>query len=425
MTIVPVPHLDKLVVQHADLQPHLQALQAAGVSSHNVGQSLLGRDIVALKFGSGPHRVLAWSQMHGDESTATASLIDLATHLQTSPPDWLSQVTLMLVPMLNPDGAQRLSRYNAAGIDINRDALALASPEGKILNDLVSDFAPHWAFNLHDQDRWYRAGIDGLPATLSFLATAADPDRKVGETRSKAMALIGQLLQDMQIEQKVGVGRYSDEYNPRCFGDAIAAKDIAVILVECGFAPDDPARQEARRLTAEWLFFACEKIAIQQLSQDTTCYLSIPMNQDKGCADLVIENVQLAPDVLADVVIRGDKVDPHSDQRVIDDIGDYQHLHAYQRVDAAGMQPIPMLTYWIEQPLFLDDDTYRKLIDMGYIRFAGDRELLEVATFWPVDWRNSRVEPQAALCRGDKATMALGQDESIQLAIICGQVIPL
>ena len=35
-----------------------------------------------------------------------------------------------MVPMLNPDGAERFQRRNAQGIDINRDALLLQSPEG-------------------------------------------------------------------------------------------------------------------------------------------------------------------------------------------------------------------------------------------------------------------------------------------------------
>ena len=38
-----------------------------------------------------------------------------------------------MVPMLNPDGAERYARRNAQAIDINRDALQLATPEGRLL----------------------------------------------------------------------------------------------------------------------------------------------------------------------------------------------------------------------------------------------------------------------------------------------------
>ena len=43
----------------------------------------------------------------------------------------LSSLTLYVVPMLNPDGAERFQRRNAQGIDINRDALSLQTPEGQ------------------------------------------------------------------------------------------------------------------------------------------------------------------------------------------------------------------------------------------------------------------------------------------------------
>ena len=35
---------------------------------------------------------------------------------------WGWWMPLMMIPMLNPDGAEAVMRYNAQGIDINRDA---------------------------------------------------------------------------------------------------------------------------------------------------------------------------------------------------------------------------------------------------------------------------------------------------------------
>ena len=83
-------------------------------------------------------RVLLWSQMHGDEPTATAALFDVFEYLQRHRDDpvvqrILSSLTLYAIPMLNPDGAERFQRRNAQGIDINRDALRLQTPEGQVL----------------------------------------------------------------------------------------------------------------------------------------------------------------------------------------------------------------------------------------------------------------------------------------------------
>ncbi len=58
-------------------------------------------------------------------------------------------VTIRAVPMLNPDGAELFQRRNLQFIDINRDALALATPEGKLLKKLRDEWQPDIGFNLH------------------------------------------------------------------------------------------------------------------------------------------------------------------------------------------------------------------------------------------------------------------------------------
>ena len=77
--------------------------------------------------------------------------------------------------MLNPDGAERYARRNAQAIDINRDALQLATPEGRLLKALRDRFQPELGFNLHDQNRRTTVGDTGVLATISLLAVAGDP----------------------------------------------------------------------------------------------------------------------------------------------------------------------------------------------------------------------------------------------------------
>ena len=40
------------------------------------------RPIYGLKLGEGSHKVLAWSQMHGNETTTTKACLDLVEYLQ-------------------------------------------------------------------------------------------------------------------------------------------------------------------------------------------------------------------------------------------------------------------------------------------------------------------------------------------------------
>ena len=48
--------------------------------------------------------------------------------------------------MLNPDGAEKFTRENAQQIDINRDAVAQQTPEGKLLYELKNKINPHFVF---------------------------------------------------------------------------------------------------------------------------------------------------------------------------------------------------------------------------------------------------------------------------------------
>ena len=123
----------------------------------DAGTSVEGRMLSMVRTGTGPRRVMLWSQMHGDEPTATLALLDIMNGMigwRSEP--WcatmLQDISIVILPLLNPDGAERRMRLNAAGININRDALALASPEAQVLHAVHEQFRPDFGFNLHDQE---------------------------------------------------------------------------------------------------------------------------------------------------------------------------------------------------------------------------------------------------------------------------------
>src|SRR5512138_3114710 len=120
---------------------HLTARSHGLVTIEELGSSLEGRSINLLRAGKGPKSVLLWSQMHGDESTATLALCDLIHYLALHGEEkgWvrsmLEQITIGMIPMLNPDGAEACRRQNAVQVDINRDARGLTTPEARILRE--------------------------------------------------------------------------------------------------------------------------------------------------------------------------------------------------------------------------------------------------------------------------------------------------
>ena len=89
----------------------------------------------------------------------------------------LSRLTLHVVPMLNPDGAERFQRRNAQSIDINRDALRLQTPEGRALKALRDRLNPQVGFNLHNQSWRTSVGTPPKPASISLLSVAYDEAR--------------------------------------------------------------------------------------------------------------------------------------------------------------------------------------------------------------------------------------------------------
>src|SRR4051812_9279749 len=62
-------------VRHSDLKKYLEQLKTLGLKVEQVGVSNASREIYQVEWGTGPLKVFMWSQMHGDEPTATSALI--------------------------------------------------------------------------------------------------------------------------------------------------------------------------------------------------------------------------------------------------------------------------------------------------------------------------------------------------------------
>jgi len=214
----------------------------------DVGRSVLGRPLRTLTWGTGPERVMMWSQMHGDESTATMALADLVSFLSREAAsgqgtELADGLTICLFPVVNPDGATVWQRENANGIDINRDARAGLSPEARALRDQVAAFSPAYGFNLHDQDVRRRAGREGNQVAFAFLAPAADPEGTWTPTRSRARGLAAFMAGLARQEHPGAVARWTDEYEPRAFGEHCQTAGAATVLVETGAVAGDTEKQ--------------------------------------------------------------------------------------------------------------------------------------------------------------------------------------
>ncbi|HEX6938716.1 MAG TPA: serine hydrolase [Longimicrobiales bacterium] len=310
-----------------------------------VGRSVEGRPIYAVRYGHGATRVLLWSQMHGNESTATMALADLFRYLTEAADDPLprrlaERLTVVFVPMLNPDGAERFQRRNAYGIDVNRDARMLVTPEARTLKAVQEEFRPDFGFNLHDQNVRTRVGRSDRTAAIALLAPRPDASGRdtPGFLRAQRVAAI---VRDA-IEPLVGghITRYDDTFNPRAFGDLMQQWGVSTVLIESGGWQDDPEKQYLRATNFIAIRAALDAIATGAYADaDPGRYLSLERN-GRAVNDLLVMGGTIVlpgrPPFRADLAIDFDEPLERRGATLVD-VGDLREYGARDTLDVAGL----------------------------------------------------------------------------------------
>jgi len=318
---------------------------APGWSMEEIGRSAEGRPLRLLSWGSGPTTILLWSQMHGDESTASMTLADWIHFLAQSPEHPLaealaSSVTLHLFPVMNPDGAARFQRRNAQGIDLNRDARALTTPEGQALKALQVRLEPMFGFNLHDQAVGTRVGQTDRGTAVALLAPPFNPEREINEVRRRAMQVSAVIRS--ALEPRIGgfMAKWDDTFNPRAFGDLMTAWGVSTILIESGGWEGDPEKQFLRELNFVALGAAFDAIATGSYADFAVeIYEALPQN-GRRFGDLLIQGATVyvpgLPAFEGDVLVNFDHPLAERGARIAE-IGDLQESEARETVNARGL----------------------------------------------------------------------------------------
>lgn len=340
--------------KHRHLVPLIERLKTSpNFAISEAGKSFEGRSIYQIKYGKGAPPVLLWSQMHGDEATATMALLDIFNFLNASRDGFddlrkklLEKSTLYFVPMLNPDGVERWQRRTAQEIDMNRDAVRLQCPESKLLKNLQQTLKPLVGFNLHDQSPRYSVGNTKEVAAISFLATAYNEERTINSVRERAMQLIVGMNRDLQKYIPNQVARYSDEFEPRAFGDNIAKWGTSLVLIESGGYKNDPEKQYLRKMNFIAILTALEAIADGTYTrQNRNDYEKIPQNE-KNHFDLIIRNARTELNGVSytvDVAINRNEANNgdatgFSYRSSVEDFGDLSVFYGIEEIDAQGAQ---------------------------------------------------------------------------------------
>jgi hypothetical protein len=410
-----------------------------------VGESFEGRPIHYIKTGTGKRKILLWTQMHGDEATATMASFDILNFLEGENDGFdearkliLSEMTLYFVPMLNPDGAHRFQRRNAQNIDINRDALHLQAPESRILKTLQQTLQPEFGFNLHDKNARYSVGSTSKLATISFLATAYDQERNVNTVREKAIQVIAGMNRMLQNYIPNQVGRWNEDYEPRAFGDNIQKWGTTLILIESGGYVGDPEKQYIRKLNfmsiLSGLYAIAENSYVQEGREE---YYALPENS-RYIYDLLIKNATITQDgkiFQADLGIDRSEVNTENATNFfyhskIEEYGDLSIFFGSEEFDATGytVEKGKVLTVSYQEVSELDKVDPWALLKEGYtfIKMEPDVSLSGVsATELPLHILRNKPEPVSAPTFEDTATFVLTKNGEVKFAVVNGFIYDL
>lgn len=179
----------------AEMERFIAGLAGApNLASGSLGKSSQGRDIPYLLFGAGGARTIAeaarnrpaerpvvWliGQHHGNEPAGGEALLALARDLASGGAleDLTRQLTIVIVPRSNPDGAALFTRDTAQKSDPNRDHLLLTLPETRAIHEAAAALVPDLVIDAHEftvGGRWL-AKFAALHATDFVYMRATHP----------------------------------------------------------------------------------------------------------------------------------------------------------------------------------------------------------------------------------------------------------
>lgn len=180
-----------------------------------VGRSVNGAPIEVEVFGGGERTVLLIARMHGNEPAGTPLLHHLGGELRKNP-ELACGRRVLVMPLANPDGADKRQRGNAHGVDLNRNfpldpssptasadmsrasrrPAPLSEPESRAIRDLILQFVPERILTLHQAADC--VDYDGPPEAERIAAAIAPlgglPLRKMGARTGSLGSYAGHTL---------------------------------------------------------------------------------------------------------------------------------------------------------------------------------------------------------------------------------------
>lgn len=176
------------------------------VQEQVIGRSIQSRSISRVTLGKGEYRILFLASIHGNEAAGTPLMERLMDELRNQP-EFLSDATVVIIPVVNPDGVESNTRFNARGVDLNRNfpaenrvatprygLEALSEPEALAIHQTIEGLLPNHIVTLHEplQCVDYDGPAKELAEAMSRVSPL--PVKKLGSRPGSLGAFAGETL---------------------------------------------------------------------------------------------------------------------------------------------------------------------------------------------------------------------------------------
>ena len=180
-----------------------------------------------LALASGKPIIFLMNNIHGGETDGKEAALMLIREMTQGKFDhWLDKVILLIVPLYNVDGNERIGRFNrmaqvgpesgmgirtnAAGFDLARDYMKVEQPEGEALASLFTAWWPHFTIDAHTNDGSYHdfAIVYAYPQNANVQPTIID------YLKNKMMPLVSKAVEQRSGYKSQVYGNFLDEHHP-------------------------------------------------------------------------------------------------------------------------------------------------------------------------------------------------------------------
>ncbi len=161
------------------------------------GTTVQGRSLFAMKFSASGFgqdstkiRILIFAQQHGNEPSGKEGALMLATSLIRPENRYLlNQADILIIPQVNPDGAEAGRRRNWNDADLNRNHLIMTENETRALHRLFDTYQFEVTLDVHEYypfgEAWKQYGYRNNTDELLGCATNTNVSEHIRELQNK------------------------------------------------------------------------------------------------------------------------------------------------------------------------------------------------------------------------------------------------